>query len=217
MHFKVLKNIIPQHKIDEIVQFYNESGDLREHKMGMDKLNRPWTFRVVRDLEPIISSYVSTETNIGDNIFKHTFPYYPHVDIDERYPCINFLIPLYIHNNLPQHFVIFDQYVKNKSPKTWTGNKTLTGKFEKNDIGNFIYNDDNVANVTDSDIDEQFYKDYLEQDYRDRELFKGCSGVAVEYTPGDAILWDSKHIHCTGKMVAEYKIGLSLRFLGTIN
>ena len=43
-------------------------------------------------------------------------------------------------------------------------------------------------------------------------MFYGCTGHAVDFTPGDIIIFDSKFIHCTGSMLADYKIGLSLRF-----
>ena len=31
---------------------------------------------------------------------------------------------------------------------------------------------------------------------------------------GSLIIFDSKHLHCTGKMLCDWKMGLSLRFKG---
>lgn len=217
MHYKVLYDIIKKEQIQKILELFETHAHIRETRMGMDKLKSPWIYDEIRELEPVIGQYVDTSVNIGDNVYKHSFPYYPHVDIDERYPCVNVLIPLYVSDNMKQDFVIFDQYVKEPIPKTWIGNQKFTGTFEKNTIGEFIHNDTNVEGSTNNKIDEEFYKQYLEHEYRDRDLFYGCSGTAVDYAPGNMILWDSKHIHCTGKMNAKFKIGLSLRFRGIFN
>lgn len=216
MHYRVIENLIDKKFIDEILDFFHNHDHLRVKRMGMDKLESPWDYPVVSQLSDIIKDYVNVDKCLGDNVFKHNFPYFPHVDIDERYPIVNFLIPLYVENNFSQHFVIFDQYVTDNSPRTWTGNLKFKNDFENNKATTFIYKDQKVANLTNYEIDEEFYVRYLEQEYRDRELFRGCSGIALEYKPGNVIMFDSKYIHCTGKMIAEYKIGLSLRFQGVM-
>ena len=216
MHYRILENIIDSKKINEILNFFHSNTHLHENKMYMEKINRPWTYSVVNSLAETIKDYVDTTANIGDNIYKHSYPYYPHLDIDNNYPSVNFLIPLYVEGNKKQHFVIFDQYVENTKSKTWLGNLELEGEFVKNSKDTFIHSDPDVKNSTNLPIDEKFYTDYLEQPGRDRDLFFGCSGNAVEFKPGNAIMFDSKFIHCTGKMIADYKIGLSLRFKGKI-
>jgi len=217
MHYQVIENLIDKKIINEILDFFNANDNLREKKTGMDRLNSPWSYPVINQLSDIIKEYVDISKNIGDNIFKHSYPYFPHVDTDERYPIVNFLIPLYVENNLPQHFVIFDQYVNDKSPKTWLGNFKMKEDFIKNKKSSFMYLDTSVKNLTDNDIDNEFYTLYLDQQHRDKELFRGCTGVALEYKPGNAIMFDSKYIHCSGKMKAKYKIGLSLRFEGSMS
>jgi hypothetical protein len=216
MHYRVLENIIDLKQIDKILDFFHNNAPLHERKMYMEKINHPWSYEVVNSLRDSIKEYVDVDSNIGDNIYKHSYPYYPHLDIDDSYPSVNFLIPLFVADNKPQHFVIFDQFVENTKSKTWLGNLELDGEFVKNIKDKFIHTDPDVKNCTGVDIDNVFYKDYLEHAGRDKQLFFGCSGVAVEYKPGNAIMFDSKHIHCTGKMIADYKIGLSLRFKGTI-
>lgn len=216
MHYRVLENIIDLKKINQILEFFHANTHLHENKMYMQKLNRPWLYDVVSSLADTIKDYVDVDANIGDNIYKHSYPYYPHLDIDESYPSVNFLIPLYVKDSKPQHFVIFDQYVENTKSKTWLGNLELEGEFVKNSKDRFIHTDPCVKNCTGKDIDDAFFENYLQHNGRDKELFFGCSGVAVEFKPGNVIMFDSKHIHCTGKMVADYKIGLSLRFKGKI-
>lgn len=216
MHYKVIENIIDLSKIDKILNFFNDNSHLHENKMYMEKINRPWTYQVVNSLAEDIQDYVDISANIGDNIYKHSYPYYPHLDIDNNYPSVNFLIPLHVESNKLQHFVIFDQYVENTKSKTWLGNIEVEGEFVKNIKDKFIHSDSDVKNSTNLPIDETFYVNYLEHTGRDRDLFFGCSGNAVEFKPGNAIMFDSKYIHCTGKMIADFKIGLSLRFKGTV-
>jgi hypothetical protein len=216
MHYQVLENIIDLKKVNEILDFFHANTHLHENKMYMQKLNYPWSCDVVNSLADTIKEYVDIDSNIGDNIYKHSYPYYPHVDIDDSYPSVNFLIPLFVADNKKQHFVIFDQYVENTKSKTWLGNLELEGEFVKNSKNKYIHTDPDVKNCTINEIDENFYKEYLEHAGRDRKLFFGCSGNAIEYKPGNAIIFDSKYVHCTGKMVADYKIGVSLRFKGKI-
>jgi len=214
MHYKVLKNVITKDNIQSILKLYNNSTN-RTTTVGMDKLQSPWSYSEINCLEEILSEHIDTKENIGDNVYKHYFPYYPHVDIDERYPSINCLIPLYIDGGHYQSFVIFDQYVTNTEPKTWVGNRKDLD-FQKNKAASFVYLDDAVMNKTGKDIDDVFYKTYLENTNRNKDLFYSMSGTAVEYNPGDIILFDSKHIHCTGRMKTKYKIGCSLRFRGSL-
>jgi len=212
MHYRIIENLIDEKIIGEILDFFHSNDHLRTKHMGMDKLEAPWDYPVINQLSETIKEYVDISKCLGDNVFKHNFPYFPHVDIDERYPIVNFLIPLYVDNNLPQYFVIFDQHVTDNVPRTWTGNLKLNDDFKTNKATSFIYTDRNVRNLTDCEIDEDFYLKYLDHPLRNRELFRGCTGTAVEYKPGNAIMFDSKYIHCTGSMIAKYKIGLSLRF-----
>jgi hypothetical protein len=216
MHYRIVENLFDKKELDDIIFFFNNNTNLHENKMYMQKINKPWSFDVVKSLDSKIKNYVDTDENIGDNIYKHQYPYYPHVDIDDRYPCVNFLIPLYVADNITQHFVIFDQYVENTTAKTWLGNIGLEGEFVKNIKSKFIHTDTDVKNCTNKPIDENFYTSYLEHVGRDRELFFGCTGTAIEFKPGSAIMFDSKFIHCTGKMLADYKIGLSLKFKGKL-
>jgi hypothetical protein len=220
MHYKVLYDVIPLSVVSVLIDYFNNNPHQHRTTNSMIKIDQPWTVSAIRDsLYEVLNSYVDVDLpNLGDNLYKHSFPYFPHVDLENGYPCFNCLIPLFLSNNNPQHFVIFDQYVTDvDNGKTWLGNFSIEGNFEANKKRKFPYSDSIVKNLTNQDIDQEFYSTYLEHEYRDRELFKGMTGVATDYKPGNLILFDSKHIHCTGKMNNNYKIGLSLRFKGILS
>ena len=104
MHYKIFENVIDKKLINDIFTFYNNSETYTTN--GMHKVEQPWTLEVVRNLEPILSNYFDTSLeNIGDNIYKHDFPYFPHVDISKAgYPCFNVLIPIKVENDIEQKF-----------------------------------------------------------------------------------------------------------------
>lgn len=220
MHYKVLADVIPLSVITVLVDYFNNNSHRHRTTNSMVKIDFPWTIPTIRDsLYNILNTYVDVDLpNLGDNLYKHNFPYFPHVDLENGYPCFNCLIPLLLSENNPQHFVIFDQYVNDvNNGKTWLGNFSLEGNFEANKKRKFPFDDEIVENLTTENIDQDFYDSYLKYDYRDEQLFKGMTGVATDYKPGNLILFDSKYIHCTGKMNNSYKMGLSLRFKGKLS
>ena len=215
MHYRVLEDVVDQHIIDNILKLYNNNKDKRVVENYMDKLNFPWQYEEVKELKSIIDPYVDTTESIGDNIYQHQYSYFPHVDLSGSYPCVNVLVPL--QSNIDQHFVIFDQYVDEYVPKTYLGNFKLDVDFKVNKMQTFMYKDTTVKNLTNKPINDSFYSQYLDYDLVDKELFYGMTGVAVKFKPGNIIMFDSKHIHCTGKMSSDFKIGCSLRFTGTLS
>lgn len=216
MHYAVHEDVIDLNVVRDILNLYHNSKSIRETTVAMDKLNNPWQYEAIKQLDPVIQQYVDTSHNIGDNVYKHSHPYFPHVDISDDYPCVNVVIPLYIHENKKQKFIIFDQYVCSKNPRTWLGSFQIPGNFEKNKKSTFMYLEDDVENLTSKPIDKTFYKEHLDIPNFTEELFFGMSGNAVDYKVGNLIIFDSKYIHCTGKIEADYKIGLTLRFKGTM-
>lgn len=220
MHYKVLDDVIPLSVITVLIDYFNNNSHQHRITNSMVKIDFPWTIPTIKDsLYNILNTYVDVDLpNLGDNLYKHSFPYFPHVDLENGYPCFNCLIPLFLSENNPQHFVIFDQYVNDiNNGKTWLGNFSLEGNFETNKKRKFPSDDEIVENLTAESVDQNFYDSYLKYDYRDEQLFKGMTGVATDYKPGNLILFDSKHIHCTGKMNNSYKMGLSLRFKGKLS
>lgn len=217
MHYQVHENVIPKNIIDEILNFFNTNPNLRENKNYMDKINRPWSYNVVNQLEPILSKFINTEKNLGDNIYKHSYAYFPHTDTDSKYDSINALIPLFVEGNNYQPFVIFDQHCVNQNAKTWMITEDTDTTFEKNQVEKQgIYNDKDVIGCTNQPVDSYLYENFLKNKHRPKSLFHGLTGNAVTYKPGNLILFNSKYIHATGTMQAEYKIGLSLKFEGTL-
>ena len=218
MHYKVYKNVFNSGVINSVTEYYNNRFEETHLTNGMYKIEDPWNIDIVQEnIKPILSKYFNTDLeNIGDNIYKHNDPYFPHCDTSIGYPCFNVLIPLQVYNNLEQKFCIFDQYINDfTSGATWMGKwYAATPDFEHNKKRRYPYKDTIVEKITKNDIDEDFFTKNLEYRGRDRLLFKGLSGVAIDFKPGSLIMFDSKHIHCTGKMICDWKMGLSLRFKG---
>jgi hypothetical protein len=218
MHYKIYEDVFDQTRIDTIVEFYNNRFADTHLTNGMYKIEDPWNLSIVQEnIKPVLSNYFNTNLeNIGDNIYKHNDPYFPHCDTSIDYPCFNVLIPLKVFNDLEQKFCIFDQYINDfSSGATWMGKwYAAASEFEHNKKRRFPFKDSIVENKTDVDIDEEMFTRCLEARGRDRLLFKNLSGIAVDFTPGSLIIFDSKHIHCTGRMDCDWKMGLSLRFKG---
>lgn len=218
MHYKVFKHVFKPNILENIYKYYLDNTDSVHSTNGMYKIENPWDISYIRKMiEPVLKDYFNTDLpNIGDNIYKHNNPYFPHVDLSIEYPCFNVLIPVKVADNIEQKFCIFDQYVNDTSMgATWVGEWYDTMKdFEHNKKRRYIFNDETVEGSSQKDIDDRFYEDYLASKGRKKSLFKGLTGIAVDFAPGDLILFDSKYIHATGKMDCEWKIGLSLRFKG---
>lgn len=218
MHYKVYENVFDNTVTDNILDYFNSHQNNVHVTNGMYKINYPWFDPYIKRLiNPQLKKYFDTTLhNIGDNIYKHKRPYFPHVDISVGYPCFNVLIPIKVENDIDQKFCIFDQYVNDFSfGSTWVGEWFDNMEdFEHNKKRRYVYNDNIVENATNADIDIDFYNRNLKSEGRSRSLFKGLSGIAVDFKPGNLIIFDSKFIHCTGKMDCNWKVGLSLRFMG---
>ena len=219
MHYKEYEDVVPIEIRKEILNFFYKNQDLVDNSNYMEKINNPWKFEVVRQLESILNELnIDTSHNIGDNIYKHSYAYFPHTDTDRNHDTINVLIPLLIEGDSYQPFVVFDQWCSDKQARTWMINDDTDTEFHKNKtIKTSINNDSTVHNCTNEEIDDDFYHTYLKNNFRPKELFFGLTGVALNYKPGNLLIFNSKYIHATGKMLAKYKIGLSLKFEGKIN
>jgi hypothetical protein len=211
MIIKNYENFLSQEVVDKLLYFFNTNTHLYKDTMGMTKITQPWKY-----VEPILGNLLSkilpTEKNLGDNFYKHSFPYFTHIDSHNNPHSYNVLIPLYIENNVEQKFVIFDQYCTDYSGATWLGDIWKPeGDFESNKKRDFPYKDSSVIGCTNNSIDTDLYE-ILKYDYRNEEMFYGLSGTAYDYKPGNILIFPSNQLHCTGRMLCSYKIGLSLRF-----
>tara|TARA_B110000503_G_scaffold58423_1_gene93435 strand:- start:2936 stop:3598 length:663 start_codon:yes stop_codon:yes gene_type:complete len=211
MIIKNYKNVVSSEILDTLIQFFETNTHLYKDTMGMLKISNPWQ-HVQEILDPLLSQYFDTSSNLGDNFYKHSFPYFPHIDSFGNKNSYNVLIPLKLSHPVNQKFIIFDQYCTDYSGATWLGNIWKPeGNFEANKKREFPYKDIDVVGCTDSPVDPDLYKD-LHYDYRNEEMFFGLTGTAYDYTPGNILLFPSNSIHCTGKMDCDWKMGLSLRF-----
>lgn len=211
MNVKNYKNFIPNSVLDELVSFFENNTHLHHDTMGMTKIYNPWEH--TRELlDPLLSKCIDTNKNLGDNFYKHSFPYFPHIDSAGNRDSYNVLIPLKLSDDVDQKFVIFDQVCTNYSGATWIGDiwKPL-GDFETNKKRIFPHTDVDVVGCTTDPIDSDLYE-ILKYDYRNEALFFGLTGKVYDYLPGDILIFPSNRIHCTGRMVCKWKIGISLRF-----
>jgi hypothetical protein len=206
------KNFLPRSVIDNLYTFFEENKDLHELSNHMVKIKSPWS-HCKNLLEPYLEKIINTEKNLGDNFYKHKYPYFPHVDAGNNIFSVNVLIPIKTGNSELQKFIIFDQYKADFVPATWTGNFNFEADFEYNKMSGFPSKDKTVKNLTNKEIDNVFYEMYLKDDrMRDKELFFGLSGTAYNFLPGNVLVFPSNRIHATGTMMSDWKIGLSLRF-----
>jgi hypothetical protein len=211
MIVKNYENFLSQEIVDELLYFFRNNSQLYRDTMGMTKIVKPWMY-TEHLLGSLLSKILPIEKNLGDNFYKHDFPYFTHIDSNNNPHSYNVLIPLYIHDNTEQKFVIFDQYCTDYSGATWLGDIWKPeGDFESNKKRDFPYKDPTVVGCTDKPVDPTLYN-ILKYDYRNEEMFYGLTGTAYDYKPGNVLIFPSNRLHCTGRMLCDYKIGLSLRF-----
>ena len=222
----IVENIIETKIIDRLIKYFEfeckfDIGFSPKHQltMGMEKVIDPWSIPMVRDLlDPTISHYIDTSDNVGDTFFKHTDPYFPHADNNNEFDTVNVLIPLQrSHTQHNQYFIVFDQTNTQNSGATWMGEYDVPGEFQFNKKRTFPGRDTIVSGATSEDITEELYNIYLHAPNRPRELFYGLSiNQAYDWVPGNMIMFNSDHIHCSGTMHCDWKLGLSLRFKGSL-
>lgn len=214
--------VIPSDVTDYIKRFFDDHPELHVNKPNnpnVTKINNPW-FHLREVLEPIFSKYFRCNNGNGGNIYKHSNLYTTHIDSVEPVQMINALLPIYVTNpEVIQHFVVFDQWVDNGFGQTWYGEGRSTGNTDF-DINKKIaispWQDDRVYDKTNQDIDPEFYELYLDASNHRLSYFKSLSGTAYEFVPGNLILFNSNNLHCTGKLVGPWKIGLHINFEGSL-
>ena len=146
MTVKIYKSLLSNQVIDSLLDFFNSNTSLHYDTMGMIKIGQPWN-HIQHILEPILKKYIPVDKNLGDNFYKHSFPYFTHVDSGNNKNSYNVLIPLYVSNNIEQKFVVFDQYCTDYSGATWLGDIWKPEQdFNLNKKRDFPYKDD-IGNV----------------------------------------------------------------------
>lgn len=219
----VIENAIPLDVCNYIKNFFENRTDLhvvKSNNPNVIKINHPW--KLLKDvLDPVFSKYFITNNGNGGNIYKHTNVYTTHVDSFEAHQMINALLPIYVPpSNEQQHFVVFDQWVDNGFGQTWYGDRQdikQHGDFDFNKkLAQTPYDDPRVYDKTNDDINKDFYSKYLDASCHKQEYFKGLTGVAYPFIPGNLILFNSNQLHTTGKLMSDWKMGLHINFDGSL-
>ena len=206
---KEFKNIISTTIQKDLIDFFWMTKDLHFFTNDMLKIRKPWQGITEELLEPILSNIIDTTNNLGDNYYYHKFSYLPHTDYQEK-ESYNIVIPLAMENKIGQQcFVVFDQIFLH-SGRTFCGNIEME-EFVSNKLYRGHIKTEDATGLTNKSIPNKFYNKYLNNNYPE-DLFWGLSGNAFEWIPGNIIVFNSRNIHCTGKMNCDAKLGLSLRF-----
>ena len=181
---------------------------------GMDKVLLPHDNELFTTLINDILSIRLGLTNYeicGDNFYQHSVSYFAHCDARENTAWKNIVIPLRINRAYgAQKFVVFDQ-TYSLGNATWIGSYAMEGDFYSNKkIALPFSASPGFGLCSDAPISEELYSE-LDQKYYTREYCSGLTGHAYPVIPGTVIVFDSQHIHCTGRMNCASKLGLSIR------
>lgn len=212
MHYS-LKNILSLEDLNYLIDYY----DQREHYVtfGMEKLSIPYEdSEFMSVIDNIIKNKIGIKEKykvVGDNYYKHSKSYFPHCDALNEQAWLNIVIPLKRYQEIgEQKFIVFDQ--KWLGPNlTWIGKIQINGDFASNKKTNQRPVDgDFFANGTGNELPENLW-DHFNKDIFDKDYFYSMSGFEYDWTPCDIIVFESQHIHATGKMQSAQKLGLSIR------
>ena len=212
MH-KVLANTISNDDLNYLEQVFDSYPHVVTN--GMEKVLLPlgddkflsWTTEVIEQRVGIRDPYVI----VGDNFYKHGHSYFPHCDAVENSAWLNIVIPIRQWQKFGQQkFIVFDQMWSGKNA-TWLGSYELKGDFDSNKKrsdrpcdGEYFFGG------TKEDLPNSIWQ-HMEQKHFTRDYFYSMGGTAYDWSPGSIIVFDSQHIHATGRMQSVYKLGLSIR------
>ena len=176
MTVKIYKSLLSNQVIDSLLDFFNSNTSLHYDTMGMIKIGQPWN-HIQHILEPILKKYIPVDKNLGDNFYKHSFPYFTHVDSGNNKNSYNVLIPLYVSNNIEQKFVVFDQYCTDYSGATWLGDIWKPEQdFNLNKKRDFPYKDPTVVGCTDQPISDDMYH-FIKVKINNQQSFKDMNTI----------------------------------------
>jgi len=193
--------------IRKLHEYYDSIGVYRSPVMQKANPGKAleWVEPVLREHYPNIKKF------LGGNFYKHKTPYHPHVDHQLEWPLsINFVIPIFVEGP-PVDFIVFDQRW-HMSPITWSMvqkvNEFFRNGFNVTRPEQGIPGTSEIEGHTNNNIDREFWKKHLDHPH---EYYFGLSGKAFPYVPGSVMMFETKHIHCTGKFNG-LKLGLTLRY-----
>jgi hypothetical protein len=212
MH-KIITSVLPAEEINYLLELFDREPHFTTR--SMEKAFLPLSDSVFVDfVTDIIKNkigIVQPYKIVGDNFYKHSHSYFPHCDAIEDSAWLNIVVPLKLENSKQQQkFIVFDQTWSGKNA-TWMGSYNFNGDFASNKkildrpCDGIYFN-----NSTGQQIPWELWQ-YVDQTYFTRDYFFGMSGTAYDWSPGNIIVFDSRHIHATGSMQASVKTGLSIR------
>ena len=212
MHYS-RKKILSDNDLNYFIDYY----DSREHytTFGMEKLTIPYDDK---EFMSVVDDLIQNKLNIkedykvvGDNYYRHSKSYFPHCDATNEKAWMNIVIPLEQYEVFgKQKFMVFDQTWAGRN-LTWTGKIQIPGDFASNKKTNQRPVDSEFfGHGTNLELPIDLWEQFDENNF-DRDYFYSMSGTAYDWTPGDIIVFESQHIHATGKMKSVKKLGLSIR------
>lgn len=180
-----------------------------KEKYDTNTMNKASPGKVLPLFTPLIEHIVGKKLIFkSGNYYKHQISFLPHTDFKESQGnTLNVVIPL-SYTGKQTGLVIFDQ-IWNQDSVTWCLTNPLL-KFDVNAgvIGNPCDYPD-VMDLTGKEINLNLWEKWLS--HYPKECYFGLSGQFYPFQPGSIILFDNRHIHCTGTMEGE-KLGLTLRY-----
>lgn len=212
MH-RLVENIISTEEIESLKEIFKTYPHV--YSYGMDKVLLPmdneWFISFVTDLIERRLDIKDPYVVVGDNFYKHGTSYFPHCDAVEETAWLNIVLPIERYNvRGDQKFIVFDQTWSGRNI-TWLGDFKLDGDFHSNKkTNNRPCDGEFFQGGTGQELPEETWQ-HIEQKYFKKDYFHGMSGTAYTWTPGNAIVFDSNHIHSTGRMQSEQKLGISIR------
>ena len=212
MH-KIVENIITSDDVEYLKNVFNRHDHIIGR--GMDKVLLPLQEKhfadFVKDLIERRLGITSAYEIVGDNFYKHGHSYFPHCDAVEEKAWLNIVLPIarFVPRN-NQKFIVFDQIWTGKNI-TWLGNFNFDGDFYSNKKTNIRPCDGEFfSHGTNQSLPDDIWQ-YLDQTYFAQDYFYSMSGTAYSWEPGHVIVFDSRHIHATGRMESNSKLGVSIR------
>jgi hypothetical protein len=212
MHYS-LKNILSADDLNYLIDYYNSKEHFVTH--GMEKLDMPFNDKeFIAVIDNILQNKIGIKEKykiIGDNYYKHTHSYFPHCDAVNENAWLNIVVPLQQYQVFgDQKFIVFNQTWLGPTI-TWMGKIQLDGEFVNNKKTNQRPADGEFfRNGTDKELPDDIWQ-HLNEEYFDKEYLYSMNGVAYDWCPHDVIVFESQHIHATGKMQSTEKLGLSIR------
>jgi len=195
---KVLYDVLSEDEINKLLTEYNSADSYNTE--AMKKVGPGPAVKIIDDL---MYGY----KRVGGNYYKHFNPYLPHTDHREEWgSSINVVVPL--HTDDPNaSLVVFDQCY-NKDSVTWCLHFDVQQYQVNTGVQGRPCDYEEVTNLSDQPVSDELYEKLK---WTNKEQWFGLTGQALEFKPGNIMIFNNNHIHSTG-IFEGTKTGLSLRY-----